>query len=70
VASTEGYSFAEVEELKNLLILHFMEAGTWDWEWALDQFDINRKELSTRKRRRVGFGQTDGALSGAGNGEG
>jgi hypothetical protein len=56
VASTEGYSFAEIEELKNLLIMHFMESGQWNWQWALEQFDINRQELSARKSRRVGFG--------------
>jgi cell division protease FtsH len=57
VASTEGYSFAEVEELKNLLILHFMDKAEWDWEWALRQLDINRQELNAvRKRRHVGFG--------------
>jgi hypothetical protein len=57
VASTDGYSFAEIEELKNLLIMHFMESGRWNWEWALEQFDINRQELSVRKSRRVGFSQ-------------
>ena len=56
VASTEGYSFAEIEELKNLLIMRFMDHSEWDWRWALDQFDINRKELSKRPARRVGFG--------------
>jgi hypothetical protein len=61
--STEGYSFAEIEELKNLLIMHFMEAGKWDWDWALDQFDVNRKELSSRPQRRVGFGQGSRVLS-------
>src|SRR5205085_3569120 len=40
VASTDGYSFAEVEELKNLLIMHYMETDDWDWTWALDQFDV------------------------------
>ncbi len=56
VASTDGYSFAEIEELKNLLVMHFMETGTWDWSWALKQFDINRHELNSRPRRHVGFG--------------
>jgi hypothetical protein len=55
VASTEGFSFAEVEELKNLLVMHFMDAGTWDWGWALQQFDTNRNELSNRPARHVGF---------------
>jgi cell division protease FtsH len=59
VASTEGYSFAEIEELKNLLIMRFMDSGAWEWTWALDQFDINRKELSVRPRRRVGFGSAE-----------
>lgn len=56
VASTDGYSFAEIEELKNLLVMHFMDADAWDWNWALKQFDINRHELNTRPRRHVGFG--------------
>jgi hypothetical protein len=65
VASTEGYSFAEVEELKNLLIMRFMETGDWDWDWALEQFDVNRQELSVRPRRRVGFGQAAPVLNSA-----
>ncbi len=69
VASTDGYSFAEVEELKNLLVMNFMESGAWDWGWALKQFDINRHELANRQRRHVGFG-TGGVLSSVGNGDG
>ena len=45
-----------IEELKNLLVMHFMEMETWDWSWALKQFDINRHELNSRPRRHVGFG--------------
>jgi hypothetical protein len=56
-ASTDGYSFAEIEELKNLLVMHYMDTETWNWGWALKQFDINRHELNTRPpRRHVGFG--------------
>ena len=62
VASTDGYSFAEVEELKNLLVMHFMEAERWDWSWALRQFDVNRSELNARPQRGVGFGQSKGSL--------
>ena len=65
IATTEGYSFAEVEELKNLLIMNFMDSGKWNWEWAMDQFDINRRDLSKRQTRRVGFG----ASLSEGNGE-
>jgi hypothetical protein len=56
VASTEGFSFAEVEELKNLLVMHYMDSETWNWDWALRQFEINRNELSARPQRQVGFG--------------
>src|SRR5262249_34421735 len=59
---TEGYSFAEIEELKNLLIMRFMEANRWEWDWALEQFDINRAELMNRPRR-LGFGQSERVLS-------
>jgi hypothetical protein len=67
VASTDGYSFAEIEELKNLLVMHYMETQSWNWGWALKQFDINRHELSTRPRRGVGFGA---AAAGRGLGRG
>jgi hypothetical protein len=60
VASTDGYSFAEIEELKNLLVMHFMDSNTWNWGWALKQFDINRNELTTRPQRQVGFGSRSG----------
>jgi cell division protease FtsH len=46
VADTEGKSFAEVEELKNLLILRFTEVGTWDWSWAKAKFQSNRDSLA------------------------
>ncbi len=60
VASTDGYSFAEIEELKNLLVMHYMESGEWNWGWSLKQFDINRNELTSRPSRHVGFGGTGG----------
>jgi hypothetical protein len=65
VASTDGYSFAEIEELKNLLIMRFMEAGAWEWGWALEQFAVNREELRLRPPRRLGFGTGAVALSSA-----
>ena len=64
-ASTDGFSFAELEELKNLLIMHFMESQRWDWDAALKQLDINRKELGTQRRKRsVGFGTRTGGDQG------
>jgi hypothetical protein len=61
VESTEGFSFAEIEELKNLLIMHYMDADQWDWDWAQEHFDANRQELSPPKKRRVGFGMWESA---------
>jgi cell division protease FtsH len=54
VASTDGYSFAEIEELKNLLVMRFMDTDEWDWSWALKQFADNRDDLGAR-RRPLGF---------------
>jgi cell division protease FtsH len=59
-ATTDGRSFAEIEELKNLLVLHFMESAAWDWEWALNQFSENRRELEGQPQRHVGFGINNG----------
>jgi len=60
VMATDGFSFAEIEELKNLLIMHFMDQQNWDWEWAMRQLSINRNELGSPKRRRhVGFGASE-----------
>jgi cell division protease FtsH len=72
ISSTEDYSFAEIEELKNLLIMHYLDAGFWSWSWALEQFEVNRKELANGHRRRVGFGQYhyDKLLGVAANGNG
>lgn len=67
VESTEGYTFAEVEELKNLLVMRRMEVDQWDWDWAMKQFDINRSELNGRPARHVGFGM--GRTVGRTNGE-
>lgn len=70
VESTEGFTFAEIEELKNLLILGHTDSGEWDWDWALAQFEANRRELANKKRRRrVGFGPAELAPNGAGNGQ-
>jgi len=69
VASTEGMSFAEIEELKNLLVMHFMETEQWDWDWALKQFEVNRNELGNRPQRHVGFGVRPGFAGRPGNGD-
>lgn len=55
VSDTDGYSFAEIEELRNLLIMRFTEVGEWDWRWARKQFTLNREEFSASQRRQMGF---------------
>ncbi len=56
VAETDGLSFAEIDELKNLLVMHFMDAGEWDWRGAVARFEANRRELGGRRRAGpVGF---------------
>jgi hypothetical protein len=71
VASTDGYSFAEIEELKNLLVMHYLESDAWDWGWALRQFAVNRNELNSRTKGHVGFSNDQAAVIGfRRNGEG
>jgi SpoVK/Ycf46/Vps4 family AAA+-type ATPase len=62
VASTEGFSFADVEELKNLLVMHYLDAGAWDWARALRQFDVNRSELRSKPGRHIGFASAASAI--------
>jgi cell division protease FtsH len=63
VEDTAGFSFAEVEEVKNLLILHYIDAKQWDWSWALNQFHENRQELK-EKERHVGFAPLEPSANG------
>jgi hypothetical protein len=55
VADTENYSFAEIEELRNLLIMHHADTGRWSWAWAVGQFSENREDLRAQLRRALGF---------------
>lgn len=56
VRETEGFSFAEVEELKNLLILRYLETSEWDWPAAMSQFRVNRGEFAGKRAQPLGFG--------------
>jgi len=62
VSSTNGCSFAEIEELKTLLVMQHLHGGVWDWNAAMEQFAINRRELKTEPQRRVGFQPIDSRL--------
>jgi adenylate kinase family enzyme len=55
VADTAGRSYAEIEELKNLLIILHLDGGAWDWAGAMRQWAINRHDLSADRMRAIGF---------------
>lgn len=55
VAETAGLSFAEIEELKNLLILGHLDNTAWDWDRALAQWRTNRHDLTDNRGQAVGF---------------
>jgi ATP-dependent 26S proteasome regulatory subunit len=69
VKQTDGYSFAEVEELKNLLILRYIDTSAWDWTWAMDQFRQNRTDLA-EQHRQVGFAPLGASANGNSNSNG
>ncbi|MBN9117767.1 MAG: ATP-binding protein [Planctomycetes bacterium] len=69
VKQTAGYSFAEVEELKNLLILRYIDTNGWDWDWAMEQFRENRTDLA-EQHRHVGFAPVGAGSNGSSNGNG
>ncbi|MGL6074344.1 MAG: ATP-binding protein [Fimbriiglobus sp.] len=50
---SQGMSFAELDEHKNLLVLRYIETQTWDWAWAKAEFERCREELAIRKP--IGF---------------
>jgi SpoVK/Ycf46/Vps4 family AAA+-type ATPase len=52
-SATEGLSFAEMDEIKKLLVLRFLEVGVWDWKWAWSAYgDGHRGGNATQ---RIGF---------------
>ena len=64
VDETEGFTFAEVEELKNLLIMRYVDVDQWDWDWAMRQYRLNRDDLAKEANRAVGFGSPEPARNG------
>ena len=55
VSATDGWTFAEIDELKNLLIVLYQDTGTWDWDAARAQWEANRHDLATDRARPIGF---------------
>lgn len=54
VAETDGLSFAELTELKKLLVLHFLDAGKWDWSWAWQTFHADAR-YTKKNSPPIGF---------------
>lgn len=53
VAATDGLSFAELDELKKLLVLRYVETARWEWEWAWAAFASGRGDAC--RRPKIGF---------------
>ncbi|HEX5443678.1 MAG TPA: ATP-binding protein [Pirellulales bacterium] len=53
VAATDGLSFAELDELKKLLVLRYGETGCWEWFWAWSAFTAGRGDAGNH--RKIGF---------------
>jgi hypothetical protein len=63
VADTAGWSFAEIEEIKNLLILRHVDTGTWDWGRAVSEWRANRHDLADERGHAIGFHRNGQALA-------
>jgi hypothetical protein len=53
ISITEGLSFADLEELRKLLVLRFVEQQVWDWQHAWRVFHDGR---GTQRAEQIGFG--------------
>ncbi len=54
VAATDGLSFAELAEIKKLLVLQFLDSGKWDWDWAWKTFHADARQVKP-SRPMIGF---------------
>ncbi len=45
---TEGLSFAELEEVKKLMVLTYLECGEWDWPRAWESFESGCEDRDSR----------------------
>ncbi|HEY2839105.1 MAG TPA: ATP-binding protein [Pirellulales bacterium] len=54
IEATEGLSFADLEELRKLLALDYLETGDWDWDRAWQTFNAGRGPSNTKP---IGFGK-------------
>ena len=57
VTDTDGLSFAELDEVKKLLVLAFLQSGRWDWPQAFENFTGGRTQAAARPA--IGFDRHD-----------
>jgi cell division protease FtsH len=55
VRQTDGLSFAEIEELRKLLVIHHLETGRWDWPRA--RAALRQRNQDQRASAPIGFGR-------------
>ncbi|MBI3865635.1 MAG: ATP-binding protein [Planctomycetia bacterium] len=53
VMATDGMSFAEMDEVKKLLVLRHLERGSWDWHGAWTAFQKGHD--AEKSSQRIGF---------------
>lgn len=51
--TTEGLSFAEMDEVKKLLVLRFLETGAWNWQAAWSAYQVGHD--GGKPTQRIGF---------------
>jgi hypothetical protein len=56
-ADTEGLSFAELDEVKKLLVLAYLESGNWDWPQSWESYTRGRADAAPR--RTIGFNHAE-----------
>jgi len=52
VVQSDGWSFAELEEARKLLVMRHLDTGSWDWPWVRDCLS---GAAVTRRSRPIGF---------------
>jgi hypothetical protein len=52
IEMTTGLSFAELDEVKKLLVLNYLDTGSWDWDTAWETYIDNH---AGPPRRPIGF---------------
>jgi len=54
VTETRGFSFAELEEAKKLLVIRYVETRRWDWPWVRQA--LLARHSAGEPKRPIGFG--------------